>query len=199
MWSREMRARRAMPAMMVTLALALALSACAEKATTVEWPMESPVPSSRPANPTPTMNPAEAEATQEILAVVDGYRRAELSMFTDPQMPHSARPVLSEYLADPLLSQTLSTLNDMHRDGIAFEGQFSWEAEVAELRLDDTPPVATVRDCVDSSNWRSVFIASRNQVPGSDRPEVYVSLLQVMLYPEGWLIYEAGVKDGEAC
>lgn len=133
----------------------------------------------------------------EILTVVHDFRELEVASYADPQPSHLARRGLVEYLADPLLSRTLETVDSMHRAGIVFQGRPTWELTVAELRLDDTPPTATVRECVDATDWHSIFRETGDAVPGDRRSDRYVSRLRLKQYPDGWLVYDIEREDGE--
>jgi hypothetical protein len=182
------------------LSLTMATASCGGDMDEFEWPDDDPRPrTTQSADPTPSGDPAEIDAVEEILAVVDGYHQTELRTFADPQTPQLVRPAFSEYLADPLLSETLATLNGMYQNGIIYEGRFYWQAEVTELRLAETPPRATIRDCVDASRWRSVFAESGNPVSSEVAPNEHVAWFKAKLYPEGWLLYEGGIRGGELC
>lgn len=179
--------------------LTVTAAACGGDAAGFEWPDEPSPRTHPPADPSPSFAPDEAEAVEEILAVVDGFRKSELEEFMDPRAPQLARPAFAEYLADPFLSQTLSKLNGMYQNGVVYEGRFYWEPQVMDIRLKESPPTATVRDCVDVSRWRSVFADSGNPVSEEDQADEQVTWFKAMLYPEGWLLYEGGVGRGEQC
>lgn len=179
-------------------ALVLGIVACTAEPTELDWPDGA---SPRPAvevPPDPVASP-EAEATAVILGVVDAFREVEVASYADPQPPHLATRELEPYLADPQLMQTLDLLRSMNQHGIAFEGRPTWEPTVAELRLDEVPPTATVRDCVESNGWRPVFRETGEPVPGDERPDRTVEWLELKLYPEGWLVYRINVEVDAEC
>lgn len=120
-----------------------------------------------------------------------------MTAYANPQPSHLARRQLSAYLADPLLSRTLGTLDTMQRAGIVFEGRPTWQPVVAELRLDETPPTATIRDCVDATGWRSVFEETGDPVPADDVPDQYVMRLHAKRFPEGWLLHDAAMEEAQ--
>lgn len=164
----------------------------------VVWP-DDPSSEGVARQPSSMGDPAEAEATEEILAVYSGFRQLEVEAYTNPQPPHIARQQLSVYLADPLLSRTLGTLDTMLRAGVVFEGRPTWQPVVAELRLDETPPTATIRDCVDASGWRSVFEETGEPVASDDLPDHYVMSLDAKLFSGGWLLHDAAMEEDEQC
>jgi hypothetical protein len=177
--------------------LAVGLTGCAGEPE-VEWP-DDPPQRDNAVQASPPTDPAEAEATEEILALVQDYREVEVASYADPQPPHIARLDLSDYLADPLLSRTLVALDELQRSGIVYEGRPAWDPTVAELRLDETPPTATIRDCVDATEWRSVFQATGNPVQGEGRPDHYVMRMEAKLFDEGWLLHNGGMEADAEC
>lgn len=138
-------------------------------------------------------------AVEEILAVVRGFRETEARTFTDPPLPPTAEAELSDYLADPLLSQTLNTLNEMRQGGMRFEGRQQSTPEVAELALDADPPTARVRDCVDASGWRLVFDSSGEAVPGDGFPDRFVAWMELKEYDDGWLLHHLEMSEESPC
>lgn len=177
-------------------ALAAGLAGCADGTQPVAWPDDPPSPDA--ANqPSPPGGPAEAAASEELLTVVRDFRELEVTAYADPQPPHLARRQLSAYLADPLLSRTLDTLNTMQRAGIVFEGRPTWQPVVADLRLEATPPTATIHDCVDATEWRSVFEETGEPVPADDVPDHYTMRLYAKQFPDGWLLHEAAMEESQ--
>lgn len=199
------RGRPAVRAMAGAAAVALGTSlvACAGEPTEIGWPGGTPPP---PPSPPPAVesyamptDPAEAEAVTEILELVNAFHEAEVASLADPQPPHFARRDLSPYLADPLLARTLSNLANMAEAGIVYEGRPSWDPVVAELRLDDVPPTALVRDCIEAARWQAVFAESGDAVAGDARPDRYVLRLDVKRYDERWLLHDGGIEVDAQC
>jgi hypothetical protein len=97
---------------------------CGGEPAEIDWP--EGVPRASPALASPSLvptDPAEVAATEEILALINEFRDAEVASYADPQPPHLARRDLAGYLADPLLSRTLDRLRTMHDAGIVIEGR----------------------------------------------------------------------------
>jgi hypothetical protein len=179
--------------------LAAALAGCAAESEPFEWP-DDPSPSALGPSPSSSANSAEAEAVDEIISVFHGFREVETEVYADPPPPYVVRRDLSPYLADPMLSETVVTLDEMRKAGVAFEGRSVSEPAVDELRLDATPATATVRDCVDATEWRSVFQDTGELVPGDSLPGQYVMRLEATLYPEhGWLFHDFTIEEDAPC
>lgn len=184
--------------LLLAAVLSLGLAACGGETSEIEWP-DGPVPAEEPAPLPTTIDPAYAVAVEEILAVVRGFRETEARTFTDPPLPPTAEAELSDYLADPLLSQTLNTLNEMRQGGMRFEGRQQSTPEVAELALDADPPTARVRDCVDASGWRLVFDSSGEAVPGDGFPDRFVAWMELKEYDDGWLLHHLEMSEESPC
>jgi hypothetical protein len=174
---------------------ALALAGCAADPAPAESPADRP-PAELPALPSVSVDPAEAAAIEEILTVFQGFRDAEAELYADPPPPNVVRRELSPYLGDAMLSEQVGTLNDMRNAGIVFQGRQASRPEVVELRLDASPPSATVRDCVDATGWQAVFAQTGDPVPGDDLPDQFVMRLDATLYPEhGWLFHDFAMEE----
>lgn len=181
----------------IMLAGAVTLAGCSSEPE-FEWP-EDPVP-----EPTPTVDAAEADATDELLALVDGYRRAEITAQADPEPAYQAQDRFTEYLADPLLSSVLFELEILHQRGLVREGEPSWDPTVTELRLDDTPPTATIRDCLDATDWRLAHRgngepAGADGLPARYAPDRHVVEFTAKLFDQGWLLEDARMEGDGQC
>jgi hypothetical protein len=178
---------------------ALLLAGCAADSEPSDQPA-NPAPQDLPALPSVSADPAEAEAIEEILTVFQGFREAEAELYADPPPPNIVRREFSRYLGDTMLSEQVSTLNDMRNAGIVFEGRAASQPTVVDIQLDATPPVATVRDCVDATSWHPVFQQSGDPVPGDGLPDRFVMRLDATLYPEhGWLFHDFAMEGGTQC
>lgn len=154
--------------------------------------------------PSATLAPAEAAAADEILTAFDAFRQMEIVVQADPEPAHLAQDQLSEYLADPLLTEALFEIDMMHRRGLAREGEPRWDAEVLDLQVDGAPPTATVRDCLDATGWRlteraSGATADPDGLPARFSLDRYVMEFRAIFIDGRWLFDEARVERGEQC
>lgn len=178
-------------------AVAVVLAGCGRESE-FEWPEDL-------ANPSPApLAPAELAATDEVLAAYEAFRQAEVAIQADPEPAHVAQDQLTEYLADPLLTLTLFEIETMHRRGLVRQGEPRSEPEVVELRLDDNPPTATVRDCLDASGWRLTDRATGTEADPTGLParyalDRYLIELHASFVDGRWLFDEARVEGGEPC
>jgi hypothetical protein len=180
-------------------ALAVALAGCSG-APEPAARADDPSPQALPALPDASVDPAEAEAIEEILAAADGFREVEADLYADPPTPNIVRREFSRYLGDPMLSEIVGTLDDMRKAGVVFEGRAVSQPAVVEVDIDATAPTASVRDCVDATSWRPVFQETGDPVPGDSLPDRFVMTLEASLYPEhGWLFYDFAMEVDTQC
>ncbi len=179
----------------VALIGALALASCGEEP--VEWPEDPPPPTS-------TLTPAEAAAVDEILSLLDAYRAAAVAIHADPPAPADAKQQLTDYLADPLLTVTLLELDLMRSRGLVRAGAPASEATVVELRMDEQPPAANIRECLDATGW-PVTDRSGTEVDGATglpawaTADRHVLTLTARKLDGQWLLSDAHVERGEQC
>jgi hypothetical protein len=180
-------------------ALAVALAGCGGAAEPAVQG-DQPSPQALPALPSISADPAEAEAVEEILTVLQGFREVEAELYADPPTPNIVRREFSPYLGDPMLSEIVGTLNDMRNAGVVFEGRAVSQPTVVDVQLDATPPTATVRDCMDAASWRPVFRETSEPVPGDSLPDRFRMTLDATVYPEhGWLFHDFAMEVDAQC
>lgn len=180
-------------------ALAVALAGCAgspQPAARADHPAPQPLP----ALPSIAVDPAEAEATEEVLTVLQGFREVEAELYADPPPPDIVRREFSPYLGDTMLSELVGTLHEMRNAGVIFKGRPVSRPITVDVELDATPPSAVVRDCIDATRWRPVFAETGDPVPGESFPDRFVMTLEASVYPEyGWLFYDFAVEVDTPC
>lgn len=197
------RGRGGLHRALVTAALTAVLGAAGcsnDPEPSFEWP-DAPMPS-----PTPTADPAEAAAVEEIMTAFDGFRRAEVAVQADPQPAYLVLDQLAAYLADPLLGLALFEVETMHSRGVVRAGEPTWQPAVTQLQLDSSPPTATVRDCLDATGWELAdrdgggpATAESAGLPARFAPDRYVMEFNARFFEDRWLFDEARVERDEQC
>lgn len=182
----------------ITAALVFATAGCGGDPAAVDWP-DRPSDGSQRVPVVPTYQPEEAEAVQEVMALVEAFRELEVRSYTDPPPPAVARRDFSAFLADPVLSRNLETLNDLRVNGIVYQGRPVSAPSVTEIDLNRTPPTATVRDCVDRSGWTAVFEETGEPLSADSVPDRYVAWLELRQHPDGWLVHGIDLTEEAAC
>jgi hypothetical protein len=147
-------------------------------------------------SPVPGPDPAQARAVEEILAVYGAFRRGEDELSADPPPVDEAERRLAAHLGGALRTQVLLALHEMVEHGLARRGRPVSTARVAALRLDATPPTATVIDCLDGRGWSLVDRGTGTPPAGpaphgiyAATPGRYVRTLTATRYDDGtWLL-----------
>lgn len=205
-------ARKPAIAIPLTAVLAATLVGCADDSND-ELPPPPP-PQTEPAEepaPASTLSPAEQEAVDEILAVFDGYREAEIKAAANPQRITEVQEQLRDYMVAPVRNIIASGIETMEFLGIARVGRPTWEATVTELQL-GAYSTATVRDCVDASDWQIIDHSGGDPAPAEDGalphfpgplPDRYVMTFTATIYTvdgeRRWLLEEGQVEREKEC
>jgi hypothetical protein len=182
-------------ATVITVAGVLALVGCGEAP--VQWP-DDPVPAAS------TLDAAEAEAATEVQSTLAAYRDAATGVYADPPPLDEAKRQLQTYLADPLLTVTLLELDLMRSRGLTRTGAPASESTVTEIQLDQTPPTATMRECLDSTGWpvtdqAGTELTEISGLPAWATPQRHVLIVTARLLDGRWLLADAHVERGEQC
>jgi hypothetical protein len=181
-------------------ALAVALAGCSGAPDPAVRADEPPAARPLPELPSISADPEEAEAVDEILTVLQGFREVEAELYADPPPPDIVRREFAPYVGDTMLSELVGTLNDMRTAGVVFRGRVVSQPTEVDVELEATPPVATVRDCVDATSWEPVFQETGDPVAGETLPDRFVMNLDASLYPEhGWLFHDFAMEVDTQC
>jgi hypothetical protein len=169
---------------------ALAVTGCTGKDAT---PTSTPTTKTRPASPTPSVDPSVTAATQAAVTVYEGYIQswAAASQAADPDNPDLAR-----YVADPLLSLTRHNLQKLKDSGEVQVGAQTATVLRTEADLNSAQPSIKVHACLDYSALRLVYKSNHSPVPNSAITTARLSTIAtVWLYQNGqWLVNK--IDDG---
>lgn len=161
-----------------------------------EPPSESSSPGASPSvAPSPTVDPAEEQARQDILEVYDSFREASITAAATADYESTE---LAEYVAQPLLGEMLNSLQQMSEAGIHNTGRPTWSPTVTALRLDTSPPSATIEDCLDITGWL-VVDDNGEPLPAPSGLTRYVVVVQAKQVSDRWYIYETVANRSQAC
>lgn len=138
----------------------------------------------------------EAAAGTEVLAVFESFRDLEDRLSADPPPAADAGQLLAEHLAGALHARVLLALHVMHDEGLARQGRARSTAQVVSLGLEETPPSATIRECLDSTGWEvvdgQVAPVAVGEAPAqlyAVAPGRYLRTLRATRYDDGrWLL-----------
>ena len=190
-------AASAVPRTVTTAALAtlvlLGMTSCTgEKPTT---PTASPAPSAPPASP--SANPEEVEARTKAIEAYDNLRKAQV---TASAKADTTGGDLDKYAAGALLSELKYDLVLKEQQGLVTKGEPTWKVEVTEVNVAKRPFSATLEDCFDATDWKTVFkdTGKSAAVPGQNKK--YLVRAQAVQYDDGrWLISSAKADRDRPC
>ena len=135
-------------------------------------PPESAPP---PASPAAALSPEDAAAAEEILAALDAYLEGlvELSKEGVPGGTEETLARIDELPISGLVTAHLmdEVLTPNYLAGRATAGELTWTAQVTEIDWghdgsDDVYPSATLRVCLDETQWTTIDAATGQVVEG---------------------------------
>ncbi|WP_129337186.1 hypothetical protein [Cellulomonas endophytica] len=147
-------------------------------------------------SPTPTIDPAVQQAETEILEAYRGFWDATVVTFGDPSKDQD--PNLQRFSDDTALTDTQSTLLELRRSGIAMQGQPELTPVVSDIILEGAAS-ATITDCVDSTNWQPVFVATGESAAAPDQPARLVTVSTAFKPEDRWLIRTSVIQRDQPC
>lgn len=143
----------------------------------------------------PSTDPAVAEATQEVLDAYRGYWAAKVASYADPSKDQD--PNLAVYAIDTALTDAQATLASMRHDGIYVPGEPVLDPEVSDVDL--AASTATVTDCVDTSNWQPLFVASDESAAAPGQSTRVLATATASVYGGRWVIAAYAVERDRTC
>ena len=133
-------------------------------------------------DPRPRTTAADDATRAQVLAVYDGYQRAQMAALLTGDAEAVA---LAEFTAEPLLSQTRDSIRQMQEAGVVGKGEQRWSPRIVELRRSS----ATIEDCADISGWTVVSIENGDRVPPPpEQPEKFIVTSTARLLAGEWSI-----------
>jgi hypothetical protein len=179
---------------LVALALTLALVGCSSSSMVQGRASPTAVSSGRAVASTG----GDALAAEN--AAVNAYRgfwEAKVSAHADPskRMP----PELRTYAIDKALTDEESAVFLYRIHGIKFQGRPILNPSVTSVRLTPTPPNVYISDCVDSSKWLPVFVASGRSALAPGQPARIPIQAMATTYDGRWVIRTFNAFRGRPC
>lgn len=152
----------------------------------------SPSPSNSVTNSTSS---AEPTAANEALAAYHGYWAAQTRSQADPAKPQD--PNLARYAKGKALAGAQSTLLLFRQNGIAMRGAPELNPHVTSI--DSAGGLVSVVDCVDSTNWKPVYVASgKSALAPGQAPRVVVDST-IALSGGRWAVSTSVVHRDQTC
>lgn len=155
---------------------------------------DSPSPTS-PTSSTTSSDPAVAAASQAALASYRGYWEAQARSQANPARPQD--PNLAKYATGSALAGAQSTLLTFRQSGIAMKGAPSLDPRVTSV--DKAVHTVSITDCVDSSNWKPIYVASGKSALAPGQPLRVVVDSLVTATRGSWEVSTSVVHRDQTC
>ncbi len=181
----------------LALAVLVPLSACSSPSVT-HSPTAS-TSSSRPSTSasTPSSSPdPTASARSEALASYSSYWTAKVASFADPASKPD--PKLASFAIDKALAEAQSTVLVLRRAGIAMRGEPRHTAQATAVQLGD-PSMVTIQDCLDSTTWTPVYVATGKSALAPGQPTHVIVDSLATVYDGRWVIRESITHKDRPC
>jgi hypothetical protein len=181
----------------LVLAVLVPLAACSSPSAT-QSPTVSTSPSvssTSPSTPSPSPDPT-ASASSAALASYDAFWVAQVNSQAHPAKPQD--PNLAKYSIDKALAGAQETIILFRRGGVAMLGKPTHETDVTGVKLGD-PPTVSITDCVDSTNWKPVYVATGKSAlaPGQSARVLVESTATV--FDGRWVISSSVAHRDRSC
>jgi hypothetical protein len=145
----------------------------------------------------PTVSPAVAEAEAAILEAYRGYWSAKISTLAKPDQTEPNE--LSYFAVDRALGDVRSTLDLYRLNGIANKGEPVLSPSVTGVVLDGASSTATVRDCVDVTNWSPVYVGDGSSAAAPGQNLRSPSETWAMIYDGHWVVSQSVTHRDTTC
>lgn len=145
-----------------------------------------PAPEEAPSSSQPTGAARESGAKREVLAVVENRTEAYDRAAAKGDLESSG---LERYIIDKAYAKDTRELLRYRDAGVVFEGrQKVSDTRVTRVNVDTSPRTATVRQCVDGSDWKPVRKKSGEAAEVKRPPRRYAATYQLRAVDTGWQI-----------
>ena len=141
------------------LVIAVSGSACsgASRPSTGATPPAGPTTATTSSTPIPPPAPsASASDAAERAAVLDAYARFWAEQVKAYAQGASTGTELEKYASDKALGSTRIDLSQKRDQGVVLTGAPKHDPQVEALDAASSPKVATIRDCLDITDWKPV-------------------------------------------
>jgi hypothetical protein len=130
------------------------------------------------------------------LAAYRGFWQAQVQAQADPT--REVPPALRTFAVDKALANVEAAVLLYRQQGIEVRGEPALSPEVTSLSLGATPVVA-IRDCVDSSRWTPVFVATGRSALAPSQPSRVVVESTATTHAGRWVIRTSTAHRDRTC
>ena len=191
--------RRATCGAAIALGIAALLAACSDPSPTPSPTTTFSSPSLTPtlsptSSPTPSVDPTIAAAEAAIAEAYRGYWDVKVKILADPTQDHWQE--FSQFAVDVAQTDVESLALSLKNSGIAIVGKPVLDPAVKDIVPNQR---ATVVDCVDSTNWQPVFVATGKSAAQPGQALRVVTSSEVIFYNNGWVVRDSVPNRNATC
>lgn len=176
----------------------MVLTACGGSGNSDSSATNSPSPSSAstPTTASASTDP-QAEAKADVLKAYGAFWGEQVKAYANADIKGTA---LKKYATKEALGRAMGDVLIMQKAGTATTGSPSHDAKVTSLTLTGATPKATVQDCLDISNWKTVKKKTGAVQPfPSTQPLRYVTTAKAEKWGKQWMITELTPDGTRTC
>ncbi|MFI6658175.1 hypothetical protein ACIBL8_21930 [Streptomyces sp. NPDC050523] len=187
---------RNLAAASLTLCAAIVLSACGSSDGDSKASAQTSAPASSPTSLTASTDPDAAEK-EAVLKAYDAFWTAQVKAYAQGDIKGTD---LKKYATKDALGGVMGDVLVMKRAGTATTGTPKHRTKVTALALSGSTPTATVEDCLDISNWKTVKKKSGQVQPfPSNQPLRYITTAKAEKWGKQWMITKLTPEGSRAC
>ncbi|WP_344406879.1 hypothetical protein [Streptomyces longisporus] len=180
----------------LVFAAALTLAGCSSSSGDSKASTKTSAPASSESTATASTDPQAAEK-QAVLNVYDAFWAEQVKAYAQGDTKGTD---LKKYATKDALGGVLGDVLVMKKAGTATTGAPKHRAEVTALSASGKTPTATVQDCLDISNWKTVKKKSGQVQPfPSNQPLRYITTATAEKWGKQWLITKVTPEGDRTC
>ncbi|WP_261386602.1 hypothetical protein [Streptomyces sp. BK340] len=150
-----------------------------------------------PSTTKPASADPEAAEKTAVLQAYDSYWNEQVKAYTRADIKGTG---LKKYATERALTRAMGDLLVMQKAGTATTGRPGHKVEVTSLTLTGKIPKASLRDCLDISNWKTVKRNTGQVKPfPPNQPLRYLTTVSAEKWGKQWMITDAAPDGTKTC
>ncbi|MEV6699232.1 hypothetical protein AB0M68_18935 [Streptomyces sp. NPDC051453] len=190
--------RNRIPILFIAVAALAAVSGCSSDdgaSQSSKQPPSTPAAHTKPAH-SPSSDPNAAQK-KAVLAVYDAMSAEQTKAYRKASAKGTE---LEKYATLEALSKIQLDLSNLKQSGAVVRGEVGHDAEVTKINLGAKTPTATLRDCVDLSNYQTYDTKAKKVIPlPSEQPMHYYASAKAERWSGRWMITDIDTQGGGTC
>ncbi|MFI5688389.1 hypothetical protein [Streptomyces sp. NPDC051636] len=183
-------------AVSLALCAALTLAACSSSDGDSKGSAHTSAPTSSKPSSTASADPQAAEK-KAVLSAYDAFWTEQVKAYAQGDIKGTD---LKKYATKEALGGVMGDVLVMKKAGTATTGTPKHRTEVAAITLSGSTPTATVEDCLDISNWKTVKKKSGEVQPfPSNQPLRYITTGKAEKWGKQWMITKLTPEGDRTC